>query len=199
MKKYFLLIALFFIWAFLPPDVSASNSPWFGIKSFINSVLPTNIAYCVDYHGRLYLAGSIFTSKSCEKHDKEITIGVGQKGEKGDKGDQGIQGIPGVQGEKGDKGDTGADGTNGQNGVSGWEKISTSSASTTEQLKIVTATCSLGKKILSGGFVVNSSTVTFYTVSNYPSADNAWTASVHRSSTSTPWDLTVFAICANTN
>lgn len=206
MKKYFLLIALLFL-VLLPNQVLADDHRWYKkAKDFFSSILPSNPKYCVNYEGEVYIVGEIFKSKNCKKGDKEFTMNTsgqsgtqgpqGETGPKGDKGDKGDQGTQGIQGEKGEKGDTGSTGAS---GVSGWEKISTTSASTTEQLKTVTLTCSENKRVLSGGFVVNSSTVTFYTVSNYPSADNAWTTSVHRSSTTTPWDLTVYAICANTN
>ncbi len=201
MKKYLLLISLLFL-VLLPNQVFADDHRWYKkAKDFLSSIFPSNPKYCVNYDGEIYIVGEIFKSKNCKKGDKEFTINssnqtgtqglqgeMGPKGEKGDRGEQGIQGTPGEKGEQG---------LAGTNGLSGWEKISTSSADTTEQLKTVTLTCPENKKVLSGGFVVNSSTVTFYTVSNFPSADNAWTTSVHRSSTATPWNLTAYAICAN--
>lgn len=203
MKKYFLLITLLFL-VLLPNQVFADDHRWYKkAKDFLSSIFPSNPKYCVSYDGEIYIVGEIFKSKNCKKGDRELSLSLG--GQTGSQGPQGLQGEagpkgdkgdPGVQGEKGDRGDKGDVGTS---GVSGWEKVSSSSASTTEQLKSVTVTCPVNKKVLSGGFVVNSSTVTFYTVSNYPSAENAWTASVHRSSTSTPWDMSVYAICANTN
>lgn len=202
MKKYFLLIFVLFL-VFTPNTVFADDHRWYKkAKDFLNSIFPSNPKYCVNYEGEIYIVGEIFKSKNCKRGDKEFFINTseqsgtqgpqgetGPKGDKGDKGDRGEQGIQGTQGEKGEQGLAGA------NGLSGWEKVSTSSADTTEQLKTVTLTCPENKKVLSGGFVVNSSTVTFYTVSNFPSADNAWTTSVHRSSTTTPWNLTVYAIC----
>ena len=209
MKNSALLIALLTLVILRPVPVLADDKHWYNkFKSFFNSPLPTNVKFCTDYEGKIYIAGDIFKYKSCKKGDKELSLGSnspsipgavgpqGPQGEQGPKGDQGIQGIQGEQGIKGDKGDTGAAGAT---GVLGWEKVSTVSASTTEQLKTISVSCPQSKKVLSGGFAVNSSTVTFYTVSNYPSTENTWTASVHRSSTTTPWDLTVYAICANTN
>lgn len=201
MKKYFLLITLLFL-VLLPNQVFADDHRWYKkAKDFLSSIFPSNPKYCVNYDGEIYIVGEIFKSKYCKKGDKEFNLSAsgqtgiqGPKGEAGPKGDKGEKGDQGVQGEKGEKGDTGVVVAN---GLSGWEKISTSSADTTEQLKTVTLTCPENKKVLSGGFVVNSSTVTFYTVSNFPSADNAWTTSVHRSSTTTPWNLTVTAICAS--
>lgn len=203
MKKYLLLIALLFL-VFIPNTVFADDHRWYKkAKDFLSSIFPSNPKYCVNYEGEVYIVGEIFKTKNCKKGDKEFTINSsgqsgtqGPQGETGPKGDKGDKGDQGMQGEKGEKGEPGSASAS---GLAGWEKISTTSASTTEQLKTVTATCSENKKVLSGGFVVNSSTVTFYTVSNFPSADNAWTTSVHRSSTTTPWDLSVFAICANTN
>lgn len=209
MKKYFLLITLLAVGLFWPKTAQASTFHWPDkIKSFFQNPLPANLKFCVDYEGNFYVAGDIFKTKTCNKKDKEIILNTttattsgaigpqGEPGVKGDKGDTGAQGIQGIQGEKGDKGEKGDPGTVTTSGLAGWERISTSSASTTDQLKTVTVTCPVDKKVLSGGFVVNSSTVTFYTVSNFPSADNTWTTSVHRSSTTTPWDLSVYAICA---
>jgi hypothetical protein len=206
MKNSALLIALFALVILRPVPVLADDKHWYNkFKSFFNSPLPTNIKFCTDYEGKLYVAGDIFKSKNCKQGDKEVSLnsapqassgGIvgpqGPQGVPGTKGDTGVQGVAGLQGEKGDTGAAGA------NGVLGWEKVSTVSASTTEQLKTISITCPQSKKVLSGGFVVNSSTVTFYTVSNYPSAENTWTASVHRSSTTSPWDLTVYAVCAST-
>lgn len=203
MKKYFLLITILFL-VLMPNQVFADDHRWYKkTKDFLASIFPSNPKYCVNYEGEIYIVGEIFKSKNCKKGDREFNLATtnqngaqGPQGEAGPKGDKGDQGIQGVQGEKGDKGDTGPAGAS---GISGWEKVSTASASTTDQLKTVTVTCPANKKVLSGGFVVNSSTVTFYTVSNYPSADNAWTTSIHRSSTTSPWDMSVYAICANTN
>ncbi len=206
MKNAALLIVLFILVLVSPSIAHADDHHWYKkTKDFFSSIFPSNPKYCVNYNGEIYIIGEIFKSKNCKKGDKEFTINfsgqsdtqgpqgeVGPKGDKGDKGDQGIQGIQGIQGERGEQGAAGV------SGLTGWEKISTSSASTTDQLKTVTVTCPVDKKVLSGGFVVNSSTVTFYTVSNFPSAENAWTTSVHRSSTTTPWDLSVYAICAIT-
>lgn len=199
MKKTFLLITLLFF-VFLPQHTFATDDHrWYKkAKDFLSSIFPSNPKYCVNYEGEIYIVGEIFKSKNCKKGDKELSLTSstsqpGPQGTQGEKGDRGEQGLQGEKGERGEKGDTG---TAGANGISGWEKISTTSASTTEQLKTLTVLCPENKKVLSGGFVVNSSTVTFYTVSNYPSADNAWTSSVHRSSTTTPWDISVYAICA---
>ncbi len=204
MKNAALLIVLFILVLVSPSIAHADDHRWYKkTKDFFSSIFPSNPKYCVNYDGEIYIVGEIFKSKNCKKGDKEFTINssgqsdtqgpqgeVGPKGDRGDKGDQGIQGIQGIQGERGEQGAAGV------SGLTGWEKVSTSSASTTDQLKTVTVTCPVDKKVLSGGFVVNSSTVTFYTVSNYPSADNTWTTSVHRSSTATAWDLSVYAICA---
>ncbi len=202
MKNSVLLIVLLLVFVMLRPvSVSAEENHWLNkFKSFFQSSLPTDLKFCVDYEGEFYAVGKIFKIKDCKKWDKEINLGgsglvgpqgpqgiQGEKGDKGDNGSQGQQGIPGV---------AGVDGKDGQNGIIGWEKVSTVSASTTDQLKTVDLSCPLAKKVLSGGFKVNSSTVTYYTVSNFPSSENTWTVSVHRSSTATPWDITVYAICA---
>lgn len=198
MKNSALLIALITLVVLRPVPVLADDHHWYKkAKDFLSGILPSSPKYCVNYEGQIYLIGDIFKSKNCKKGDREFILSnsgqpglQGPQGIPGPKGETGTQGVAGLQGEKGDMG---------ASGVLGWEKVSTVSASTTEQLKTITVTCPQTKKVLSGGYIVNSSTVTFYTVSSYPSAENAWTASVHRSSTTTPWDLTVYAICANIN
>ena len=175
-------MTIFSIIIFSPTNILATPTSWPNkFFDFFQSNFPDDLAFCVKQDGGIYATGSIFKEKVCNKWDKKISFGAGAQGPKGDKGDQGDPGSPGT------------------NGISGWEKVTTTSASNTEQLKTVILTCPQNKKVLSGGFVVNSSTVTYYTVANFPSADNTWTVSVHRSSTTTPWDLTTYAICANTN
>lgn len=206
MKKYFLLITLLFLFFVIPQNVFADDHHWFKrAKDFLSSIFPNSPKYCVSYEGQIYLAGDIFRSKSCKAGDREFNFSnsgasqVGPIGPIGPIGPQGPQGETGPKGEKGDKGETGESGAPGVSGISGWEKISTSSGSTVDQDKTIIATCSSGKKVLSGGYIIDSPTVTFYTVANYPVTDNSWSATVHRSATTGVWTLTTFAICANIN
>lgn len=134
----------------------------------------------------------------------------GVPGERGDQGEQGIQGIQGEvgsagpqgdigafgpQGPAGEQGDPGPQGPTGTNGVSGWEKKILASATNTEVDKTVTVFCPEDKKVLGGGALASSNLA--YVYENYPSADNAWTVSAHKSSLS--WALTAYAICVTAN
>ena len=194
MKKYFLLIAFFFALV-APNNVFADDHHWYKkVKDFVNSIFPTNPKYCTNQNGDIYIAGEIFKFKTCKKGDKEFSIVTSSQ-----PGPEGPVGPQGPKGEKGDKGDAGEQGVAGLSGLLGWEKISTSSANTSEQDKTVTATCPNAKKIISGGFLVDSPTITYYIVSNFPSSDNSWSTTVHRSATTGNWTLNVYAICANTN
>ncbi len=219
MKNSALLIAILSLAFLFPVSVSASEFHWPNkLKVFFQSTLPTDLKFCSGFDGNFYVAGSIFKQKDCNRWDKEVSLGAGgqgqvgpqgpqgPKGDKGDKGDagahgeqgiQGLQGLPGIQGEKGEKGDPGTSEASPIGGFTGWEKVlnATSSASTDQT---ITASCSSGKKVIGGGYQVVSSTLLYYPLSSYPSADNAWTATIHRSSGATDWTLNVYAICANT-
>ncbi len=109
-----------------------------------------------------------------------------------------LAGPAGPQGEKGDKGDqgeTGPAGTPGTNGVSGWEKVVSASENDTTDAKTQTATCPAGKKAVGGGYMINSSAHTFYPTANYPSADDTWSVTVERSTGTSAWSLTAYALC----
>ena len=129
----------------------------------------------------------------------------GSKGSKGEKGDKGDKGDKGADGAKGDPGDPGAPGAPGPAGVSGLERITVSSGTPSgtpdpTDLKTVTATCPVGKKVLGGGASFGpAGAPTFVDLTDSsPTADlNGWTATAQET-TLTPtdnWQLTVFALC----
>jgi hypothetical protein len=133
----------------------------------------------------------------------------GPKGDKGDKGETGLQGIQGekgligdqgLQGPKGEQGLPGKDGHDGINGINtslGWEKIQNATSSSGMD-QTLTTICPSDKKVISGGYSLDpGSIVSFFTYENYPSSDNSWTATVHRSSSTKDWTLKVYAICVS--
>lgn len=197
MKKYLLLIA--FLLLFSAPKVSfADEHHWYSkIKDFLGSVFPENPKYCVNYNGDIYLVGEIFKSNNCKKGDREIVFGTTSTSA-GPQGEPGPQGETGPQGEKGEKGDKGDPGSTGSFTSLNITQVSTTSA-TTEQDHTVSVTCPNNQNVLSGGYSVDSPTVTFYTVANYPNTDYSWTTTVHRSATTGVWSITVYATCASTN
>lgn len=200
MKNPALLIVLLLLVLLCPVSVFAEDNHWYNkFKSFFQSPLPADLKFCVDYEGRFYVAGDIFKTKKCKNVDKEITLNnisgsIGPQGPQGEKGDKGDAGSQGPQGSQGSKGEAGI------NGFSGWEKI-TNSAVSSASGQIVSATCSDGKKIISGGFSITNlgsgTSNTYYTLGSYPSTDSSWTVSIRRTTTATAeWDLSVYAICA---
>lgn len=220
MKNPALLIALLLLVLFKPAVAFADDHHWFKkVKDFFSSNFPSNLKYCVDYDGSIYVVGDIFKSKSCKKGDKELVLGPtspasssgsvgpqgpvgpqGLQGEPGPKGDQGIQGMQGVAGEKGDKGDKGDPGTSGGSLNLGYE-IKLSEVSLDDNLaKDVTATCSAGKKVIGGGFntlnVSDSGEVVIK--SSFPNTESSWRVqgSVDASTASTTYSLQAYAICA---
>jgi hypothetical protein len=93
----------------------------------------------------------------------------GEKGDKGDEGETGAQGAQGEQGPKGERGETGAQGAigpigpagpQGAPGISGYERVIGDSG--TLQMNpgvssFVTAVCPTGKRVVSGGHELASS------------------------------------------
>jgi hypothetical protein len=82
--------------------------------------------------------------------------------------------------------------------VTGWETITVVSANSTSS-KTTTATCSSGKKVFGGGYVIAASgNETQVTVTGaYPSANNAWTVTTVKNQGSPGWTVSVYALCAN--
>jgi collagen triple helix repeat protein len=131
----------------------------------------------------------------------------GQQGDAGPQGPQGLQGEPGPQGVPGPAGQTGPQGPAGSSGVSGYEIIRvTGPVGTGHQVtESLAATCSAGKKVLSGGgFPVidsGSSGVVEEVVlhSSVPLNDNAWAIQAVNPNTdgTTTWHLVAYAVCAS--
>ncbi len=199
MKNYFLLIAFFSLVFFNPVSVFADDHHWYSkFKDFLSSNFPSNPKYCASYDGSIYIVGSIFKSKTCRKGDREfnLSVGSGTPGSQGPQGIQGLAGIDGLPGAKGDKGDTGASGAS----LSGYE-IVTSEISLDDNLaKDITATCSAGKKVISGGFnslnVSDSGEVAIK--ASFPNTDASWRVmgSVDAGTATTTYSLQAYAICA---
>jgi hypothetical protein len=141
----------------------------------------------------------------------------GEKGDKGDPGPTGMQGLQGPPGEKGDLGDAGPQGDQGPQGPAGVNNgliASAESAYDSADLKIVTAVCPTGKRVLAGGHQFYGAAATFghLFVSGSRPADssntgalpppnsallNAWTVNVwETSATAESWAVQVWAICA---
>lgn len=186
---------------------------------------PLSVTLCVKNSGTVFMIGQGFKVADCKNNDKLININLSQgtQGPKGDKGDtgntgpqgevgpqgypgadgaNGIDGTDGLNGKDGIDGTNGTDGINGTNGVSGWYKSEGPVIPTTGTDLTTSAKCPAGKKVVGGGFIT-SNTVTYYnyyTLNNYPSADDEWTASIHRANGShDDWSLKVYAICVTAN
>lgn len=131
----------------------------------------------------------------------------GQKGDTGAIGPQGPKGDTGAQGTKGDTGATGATGPQGMPGLSGYEQVHVASSYDGTDWKTATAMCSAGKKVLSGGVIINSPPgqhqLGVYIDDSFPVAkdgsvgDAGWTAGASESTeTGAIWGIEVYAICA---
>lgn len=138
---------------------------------------------------------------------------TGAQGPKGDTGATGAQGpkgdtgATGAQGAKGDTGATGASGPQGAAGLSGYEQMYAASAYDGSDWKTAKAMCSTGKKVLSGGVIINSPPgqhqLGVYIDDSFPIAkdgsvgDAGWTAGASESAeTGAVWGIEVYAICA---
>jgi hypothetical protein len=115
----------------------------------------------------------------------------------GPRGRSGAQGLPGAAGPSGPQG---PGGPQGPPGLSGLEVVSTPETDT-EQEKFVVAICPSGKRVIGGGFRVDSS---FMNVENSvavtrsdPLAVDRWEAKAHTTLLAPPlWTLTAYAMCA---
>lgn len=135
-------------------------------------------------------------------------------GPQGPEGPQGIQGPIGPPGPPGTPGTPGTNGTNGTNGapgapgapgVSGYTTATPitsgpqSDASDTE-----TATCPTGKRVLGGGFAINTSDPAdsdkVFATSSFPSGPGTWQVRAAVAPRAAPlvgtWTLTAYATCA---
>ena len=173
------------------------------------------ITMCVKKSGFVYVVGQDFRREDCKKTDSLLSWNTaGQQGPKGDKGDAGLQGIQGEIGPIGPKGDKGSDGEQGIQGEAGLqgEKGDTGISGYTIVKNTVIATdggyikafCPLGMVptggggyIRKGGGIVNDS----HPID--PSEDDrmGWQINFTRwwPVDLGPIDVTVYAICVNTN
>jgi len=142
------------------------------------------------------------------KGDVGATGAQGPKGITGATGAQGPKGNTGAQGPKGDAGVPGAVGPQGVPGLSGYEQIQAASSYDGSDMKTATAMCTTGKKVLSGGVIINSPPgqhqLGVYIDDSFPVATNGssvgdagWTAGASESAElGAVWGIEVYAICA---
>lgn len=122
----------------------------------------------------------------------------GAPGPQGPAGPAGADGAPGPQGPAGLDGAPGPQGPQGVPGVANWERISASTgAPTTTVSKNVIVTCTGTKKVLGGGLEIVGGGNDVLATSNFPVADNQWSASAQKTTGSPTWSLTAWAICAD--
>ena len=111
-------------------------------------------------------------------------------------GRRGAQGLPGAAGASGP---AGPGGPQGPPGLSGLEVVS-ASRTDSETDKGVFAVCPTGKKVIGGGFLVDSSFLNVensIAVTRSDPAGNQWEAHAHEhTSTNLDWTLTAYALCA---
>jgi hypothetical protein len=104
----------------------------------------------------------------------------------------GPQGIPGPQGQPGTIGPAGPTGPPGPVGVSGYEIINNQGNLPVNGTVAVIATCSAGKRVIGGGYVVPA--VGDLASLSRPEGNNAWR--VDFKSNGGSGDASVYAICA---
>jgi hypothetical protein len=145
---------------------------------------------------------------SCTSNETAIswnqTGPAGPQGDAGPPGTPGPQGTPGTQGPPGPQGPQGSPGSQGPQGspgpagpagVSGYEIINTHGNLPMNGTASVVATCSSGKRVLGGGYVVPSAADT--APLSRPEGDNAWR--VDFKSNGGSGDASVYAVCAATS
>lgn len=184
------------------------------------SIQPQTVSLCVLKSGLVYVVGQGFRAKDCSRNAQLISISTGQQGslgpagpqgpagDKGPVGDQGPVGLSGPQGEQGSPGpdgnpgpqgipgEKGEPGVSGVSGVSGWEMVSTISSNAAGADKTQSAMCPTGKKVMGGGYVVNTTSSSYHVPASYPSASDTWSVKIHRTDGSGAWTFTVTALCA---
>jgi hypothetical protein len=115
---------------------------------------------------------------------------------------QGPPGPAGAQGAQGLQGPQGVPGPAGAPGISGYERVLAQTAADTLDVKVATAECPSGKKVLGGGALVASPPgghqIGVFIGDDFPRADGqAWTVTASESvENGAVWSLTAFAICA---
>ena len=127
---------------------------------------------------------------------------IGSTGEIGPTGPSG-SGETGATGVEGPMGSTGPVGETGANGISGWEKIVGTLSSDDELQKTVTADCTLGKKVIGGGFLTESRSDSgeIAIALNGPIDDDTWQVVAGVDATSggdESFAIQAVVICANT-
>ena len=116
----------------------------------------------------------------------------GPQGPPGPQGVAGPQGTQGPQGSTGPQGPQGSPGPSGPAGVSGYEIINTHGSLPVNGTTSVVASCSSGKRVLGGGYVVPQVGDTVGL--SRPEGDNEWR--VDFKSNGGSGDASVYAICA---
>lgn len=161
----------------------------------------STISACVSKTGAMYMSGTGFLLKKCEKNDQILTWNIaglpGPKGDTGATGQQGPAGPPGeigLTGEKGSIGDTGLKGDTGPQGIQGGvglvseanivSETKTSSINLQRNDKLSTeVSCPEGATLLSGGGQVSMHTTNSGFISDgpqsvitesYPVSKNTW-------------------------
>ncbi|MGB7452468.1 MAG: hypothetical protein WBM36_10110, partial [Lysobacterales bacterium] len=118
----------------------------------------------------------------------------------GPQGPQGSIGLTGAEGPQGPPGPTGATGPAGPSLASGWEQILSTPSPDNESPKSVTATCTPGKRVVSGGFITSAANTPgrIAITGSYPDGNSAWTVTgtlTARNGGDHSYSLTAYAIC----
>jgi hypothetical protein len=134
----------------------------------------------------------------------------GPEGQQGDPGPEGIQGVPGPRGSVGPTGPAGQTGPAGPagpqgdpgpqgpaGGLSGYEVKTADIDVPNLGWSDGKALCSAGKHPLGGGYWANSENVQIVK-SQPPAANDGWLVLAHNSDLFSHWQVTIYAICANT-
>lgn len=163
------------------------NKKFIALVTIIGITLISGVAYATipDSNGVIHSCYknsngtlSVIDSATQSCTSMETPLNWNQTGPQGLQGIQGEQGVTGLQGETGATGATGADG---QDGVSGYEiVVSPDTVIPAGGEAFATATCSLDKKALGGGFERISGNLNLWHVSfSAPiSNGNAWGADI---------------------
>jgi hypothetical protein len=122
----------------------------------------------------------------------------GVTGANGATGATGATGVTGVTGATGATGVTGATGATGS--IGGWERVESAAPPVPAGGHAsATATCSAGRKVVGGGYLVTGTDPAADVVGvteNGPTSDTTWRVTVNLSPGSTnPWTLTAYVIC----
>lgn len=163
-------------------------------------------------HGCYNTNGGLLTSKGelrvvntatdCKSWETPLTWNqAGQPGQQGPPGPAGPQGPQGAPGADGQDGADGAAGPQGPAGISGYQRVSQLVSVPPDRRRTGTVDCPTGKRVLSGGAVLNNS---FLDLVDSHSFDfdlagehhSGWLVDV-RNDAGWAIDFHVYAICAN--